>query len=168
MVNVNLPKTSNLDNMTNKVPAQDSNIANKNQKHEKSVLINSNWKKIGVFWYWNTHKNYFWCNILIRDTAPIGDQEQKYSIKEENITPLIHCNCNHWWNIGFLWVRYRCSCFQCLKGGNYKKKHSPFGIKPIIKLLKDKVNKISLLLKNYSERYGYWWIWGSKWCYCVI
>ena len=37
VVNVNSYETSNLDNMTNEVPPQDSNNENKNKEHEKNL-----------------------------------------------------------------------------------------------------------------------------------
>ena len=119
--------------MTNEVPEQDSNDANKNKKHENvcplSFKLKENLFKQQPFiisgLVLEPLKELFLVKSVhcMHCTHRVG-QEQKISIQEENITYLIHCdNCC---NIGLFYVKFRCSCFLCLRSVNSKNENICF------------------------------------------
>ena len=87
----------------------------------------------------------------MRDTAPKVAQEQQSSIQEEIIPPSIHCN--HCFNIGFFYGKYRCSCFGCLRRDNQKTKCSIFRIEHFIKQLQKGGEWNGIFIDKITQKY---------------
>ena len=104
-----------------------------------------------MVWTWNLCNNYYWWDLFIRGTAPRVSQEQQFSIQEEIIAPLIHCN--HCCNIEFLYGQSIWSFLGVLKGMIPKTKCYLFGIEQFIKQLQKGGKLNGIVLEKITQKY---------------